>query len=61
MKELPLGFSLTLAQNQAAMEYFSSLPDSKKQEIINQTRNISSKNEMHEFVANLAKQNQKYN
>jgi len=61
MKELPLGFSLTLEQSQAAMEYFSSLPDSKKQEIINQTRNISSKNEMHEFVANLAKQNQKYN
>lgn len=57
MQELPLGFSLALAQNQAAMEYFSSLSDTQKQQIINQTRNISSKSQMQEFIANLAKHN----
>lgn len=59
MVELPMGFSFALAQNQEAMEYFSSLPESAQREIINQTHNIGSKRQMREFVAGLT-QNQSY-
>lgn len=52
--ELPLGFSLALAQNAEAMEKFASFPDDKKQEIINGTHAISSKSEMRRYVDRIA-------
>ena len=52
--DVPMGFSMALAQNLKAMEYFSSLPDVQKQAIINATHGISSKAEMKSYVDQLA-------
>lgn len=51
--DLPLGLGMALAQNQKSMEYFAKLPEDKKEEIINHTHSIKSKQEMHNFVQNL--------
>ena len=48
--EMPLGFGMALAMNPKAMEKFSSLPQNKKQEIINGTHSVSSKAEMRQYV-----------
>ena len=52
--EMPVGFSMALAQNPEAMQHFALLSDDKKQEIIDGTHAISSKREMHEYVNKLA-------
>lgn len=44
--ELPLGFGMALAQNEAAMKKFESMTESEKQAILQQTHNIKSKREM---------------
>lgn len=53
--EMPIGFSIALALNPEAMERFAMMNETQKQEIINGTHNIKSKQEMHEYVNNLAK------
>ena len=44
------GFGMALAINTEAMERFAALSDSRKQEIINGTRTVKSKQEMREYV-----------
>ncbi len=53
--EMPVGFSMALAQNPDAMQKFSCLSEEKKQEIIDGTHSIKSKQEMHEYVDRLKK------
>lgn len=53
--EMPIGFSMALALNPEAMEKFAMMNETQKQEIINGTHNIKSKQEMHEYVNNLTK------
>lgn len=53
MQDLPLGFAMSLAQNNDALSYFSHLSDAEKEEIIEHTHTIRSKREMQEFVAKL--------
>lgn len=48
--DLPLGLSMAMAQNPAAMDYFTSLSAEQKQTIIGNTHNIHSKKEMQQFV-----------
>lgn len=48
--EMPLGFGMALAQNPEAMQKFASLPENKKQEIINGTHSVSSRSEMRQYV-----------
>lgn len=48
--ELPLGFGFALAQNPEAMRNFSSLPESKRSEILEKARAVSSKGEMQSLV-----------
>lgn len=48
--KLPVGFGMALAQRPDAMEKFSSLCEEKKQEIINGTHAVSSKEEMCQYV-----------
>ncbi len=48
--EMPLGLGIALAQNITAMNYFSSLP---KQEVIDGTHQIQSKQEMRQYVQDL--------
>lgn len=54
---IPIGLGMALAQNQDAMTYYSSLEDEKKKEIIEHTHQISSKNEMQDFVSHIANDN----
>ena len=53
--EMPIGFSMALALNPEAMEKFAMINDAQKQQIIDGTHNIKSKQEMHEYVNNLTK------
>ncbi|MGN0599777.1 MAG: YdeI/OmpD-associated family protein [Oscillospiraceae bacterium] len=55
--EMPIGFGMALAMNPEAMQKFASLPESKKQEIINGTHSVSSKKEMQQYVENLLSMN----
>ena len=51
--EMPVGFSMALAQNPDAMQRFTLMSEEKKKEIINGTHSINSKQEMHEYVNKL--------
>lgn len=48
--EMPIGLGMALAQRPEAMEKFATLSEAKKQEIINGTHSISSKEEMRQYV-----------
>ena len=48
--EMPMGFSMALAQNPDAMQKFAMLSDDKKKQIIDGTHSVKSKQEMHEYV-----------
>ncbi|MFR8974970.1 MAG: hypothetical protein ACLVG9_03160, partial [Eubacteriales bacterium] len=54
--DLPLGFGMALAQNEQAMTYFANLTEEQKQSVITATHNIQSKQEMHNYVQNLTRQ-----
>ncbi len=51
--ELPLGFGMALAQNEAAMQKFESLDEAGKRAILDQVHNVRSKAEMRRLVSNL--------
>ncbi len=51
--EMPVGFSMALAQNPEAMQKFAMLSEEKKNEIINGTHSVKSRREMHEYVNKL--------
>ncbi len=51
--EMPVGFSMALAQNPDAMQKFSTLSEDKKKQIIDGTHSVKSKQEMHEYVNKL--------
>ena len=51
---IPIGFGLALSANTAAMNHYAHLPESQKQDILNQAHNVRSKEEMYTLVANLA-------
>lgn len=48
--EMPIGLGMALAQRPEAMEKFAALSEEKKQQIINGTHNISSREEMRQYV-----------
>lgn len=48
--ELPLGMGMALAQDTAAMERFSALPDAEKQSVINGAHAVRSKAEMRAYL-----------
>ena len=53
MKDLPLGFAMSLAQNGEAMDYFANLTEEEKQAIVEHTHQIHSKQEMQAYVEQL--------
>ncbi|MBQ7288287.1 MAG: hypothetical protein IJW78_01025 [Clostridia bacterium] len=55
--EMPIGFSMALAQNPEAMQKFAMLNENKKQEIIAGTHSVKSKEEMHQYVNKLTSEN----
>ncbi len=52
--ELPLGFGMALAQNEAAMQRFAALPEAEKQAVLQQAHAVGSKREMQQLVARIA-------
>lgn len=54
--EVPLGFGIALAQDLAALNAFSALDNTRKQQIIENAGNIQSKEEMQIYVDSLSKE-----
>lgn len=54
---IPVGLGMALAKDSKAMEYFASLSDEQKSNIINYTHNIGSKDEMMKYVKSLYENN----
>ena len=54
---MPLGFGMALAANEQAMQKFSSLSKEKREELIRQTKSVSSRKEMRSLVDSIAKGN----
>ena len=54
--DLPMGFSMALAQHEAAMKQFESLSEAEKQAVIQRTHSVTSKQEMRRLVASLCDQ-----
>ena len=50
LNDIPMGFGMALAKNVNAMKYFAGLPRERQAEIVRQTHEISSKQEMQAFV-----------
>jgi len=53
--DIPMGLGMALMQNRQAMNYFSSLSDAEKQQVIDHTHSIQSKEEMQSYVDSLIK------
>ena len=51
--DIPVGFSMALAQNPDAMQKFALLSEDKKKQIIEGTHSVKSKQDMHEYVNRL--------
>ena len=52
--EIPMGFGMALAQNARALEAFPRLSDLEQQQIIDGTHEIESKQQMKNYVQQLA-------
>lgn len=52
--ELPLGFGMALAQNEAAMRKFESMDAAEKRAFLQRTHSVRSKAEMQHLVASLS-------
>lgn len=52
-KDLPLGFSLALAQDLNALDHFAAMPESKQKIIIDKIKDVKTKEEMRSYVDNL--------
>ena len=55
--QVPIGFGLALSANTAAMNRFTHLSESQKQDILNKAHNVRSEEEMYALVATLANGN----
>lgn len=51
--EIPVGLSMALAENLHAMERFSNMNEQEKQDFINRSKNVGSKQEMRSLVSDL--------
>lgn len=52
--DLPLGFGMTLAQNENAMKNFEAMTEAQKEEIIKRTHDVNSKDEMQRLVNSIS-------
>ena len=51
--ELPIGFTMELAMNPEAMSRFSGLTEPEQKQVVNMARNITSHEEMRNYVENM--------
>jgi len=52
-RELPIGFTMELAQHSDILNRFAGLSETEQDSIINGAREISSRNEMRNYVENM--------
>lgn len=53
-EELPIGFTMELAQHSDILNHFSKLPDPEQKNIIDGARSINSREEMRNYVENIS-------
>ena len=54
-EELPIGFTMELAQHSDVLNQFSQLSKTEQQSIVDKARSVQSHNEMRHFVESLIK------
>ncbi|MFA9463244.1 MAG: hypothetical protein ACERKN_03020 [Velocimicrobium sp.] len=52
-EELPIGFTMTLAQHSDALNHFSHLSEGEKERVIEGAKHVESKEEMRSYVENI--------
>lgn len=52
-QELPIGFTMELAQHSDTLNRFAQLPKPEQDAIVDGARNVESRNEMRNYVENL--------
>ncbi len=52
-EELPIGFTMELAMHSDVLNHFAQLPESEKESIVNEARQINSHDEMRSYVENM--------
>lgn len=52
-QELPIGFTMELAQHSDILNHFAQLPESEQKAIIDGAREVKSHNEMRNYVENM--------
>lgn len=52
--KLPIGFAMALAQNEAAMTKYATMPEAEKQSVISRAKAARSEQEMTQIVAGIA-------
>ncbi|MEM1485115.1 hypothetical protein V6615_09580 [Oscillospiraceae bacterium PP1C4] len=55
-QDVPMGFGMALAQNLDAMNRFSALSPEQQKQVISHTHQVGSKQEMQQYVQQLADQ-----
>lgn len=53
--ELPIGFGMSLAANAKSMQTFANMSELEKQEVVEKSRHIKTKQDMENFVNSLGK------
>lgn len=53
-EELPIGFGLSLAMNEKAMEKFSGMTEQEKTAVVERSKAVSSRREMESLVSDVA-------
>lgn len=56
--KLPIGFGMALAMNAEAMKSFAAMTEAKQDAVLEKARLVSSKGEMQQLVAGLAKESE---
>lgn len=55
--DLPIGFGLSLAVNAKSMEVFANMTDAEKEEIVEKSRHMHTREDMERFVNSLGEKN----
>ena len=53
MNEIPIGFALSLAMNRDALDVYTKMGDTEREEIVEKSRQVKSKEEMERLVDGL--------
>lgn len=54
-QELPIGFTMELAQHSDTLNRFAQLPKAEQESVIDGARNIKSRDEMRDYVSSIFK------